>query len=86
MGTRLRAVYKDGVLRPLDSLSLEEAKQVTVTIEEPGAGEEDISSYFSADEWDAAQHDDITIDEVRAASAGMKGSLSDAVISLRDER
>ena len=86
MGTRLRAIYKDGVLRPLKSLRLEESKQVTVTIEEPCATGEDVSSYFSADEWGAARHDDISIDEVRAALAGRKGSRSDAVISLREER
>ena len=32
MEKRLRAVYKDGVLQPLEPLPLEELQQVTVTV------------------------------------------------------
>jgi len=79
-------VYKDGVLQPLEPLPLEERQQVTVTITDPVTVGQDVAGYFSPEEWAEAAHDDVSLDEVRRALSTISGSLSDAVIALRQER
>ena len=86
MERRLQAVYKDGVLQPLEPVPLEERQQVTVTITDPATVGQDVAGYFSPEEWAEATHDNISLDEVRQALSTISGSLSDAVIALRQER
>jgi predicted DNA-binding antitoxin AbrB/MazE fold protein len=86
MEKRLQAVYKDGVLQPLEAVPLEDEQQVTVTITDPATVGQDVAGYFSPEEWAEAAHDDISLDEVRRALSTISGSLSDAVIALRQER
>jgi hypothetical protein len=73
MEKRLQAVYKDGVLQPLEPVLLEERQQ-------------DLAGYFTPEEWAEAGHGDISLDEVRRALSTISGSLSEAVIALRQER
>jgi predicted DNA-binding antitoxin AbrB/MazE fold protein len=86
MEKTLHAVYKDGVLQPLEALALEERQQVTVTITEPMTADQDIAGYFTPEEWADALHDDVSLDDVRRALSTISGSLSEAVIDLREER
>ena len=86
MKKTLQAVYKDGVLQPLESLPLEERQQVTVTITDAMTASQDLAGYFTPEEWAEAIHDDISLDEVRRALSTISGSLSEAVIALRQER
>ena len=86
MEKRLQAVYRNGVLQPLEALLLEEKQQVTVTITDPRSVGQDVAGYFSAEEWAAASQDTISLDEVRQALSTISGSLSDAVIAQRQER
>ena len=86
MEKKLQAVYKDGVLQPLEALPLEERQQVTVTISDDVTTGQDVAGYFTAEEWAEAARDDITLDEVRRALSTISGSLSEAVIALRQER
>ena len=90
MEQRLQAVYKDGVLEPLQCVQLEDKQQVTVTIGDPAIASQDagqaIAGYFTPEEWAEAVHDDISLDEVRRALSTISGSLSEAVIALRQER
>jgi hypothetical protein len=62
----------------------------TVTIGDPAiAGQDagqDIAGYFTPEEWAEAAHDDVSLGEVRRALSTMSGSLSEAVIALRQER
>ena len=46
----------------------------------------DLGDYFSPEEWARAAKDDITLEAVRQALGSLHGSLSDAVIGLRNER
>ena len=46
----------------------------------------DLAGYFTPEEWAEAVHDDISLDEVRRALSTIPGSLSEAVIALRQER
>jgi predicted DNA-binding antitoxin AbrB/MazE fold protein len=86
MEKRLQPVYKDGVLQPLEAVPLEDKQQVTVTITDPTTVGQDVKGYFSPEEWEEAAHDDVSLDEVRRALSTISGSLSDAVIALRQER
>ena len=86
MERRLQAVYKHGVIQPLEELPLEERQQVTVTIVDPGSVGQEIAAYFSAEEWAQAAQDPVSLDEVRRALATISGSLSDTVIAQREER
>ncbi len=86
MEKRLQAVYKDGVLQPLEPLPLEDMQQVTVTITDSAAIDDDLAGYFTPEEWAEAAHDDITWEDVRQALSKISGSLSDAVIAQREER
>jgi predicted DNA-binding antitoxin AbrB/MazE fold protein len=79
-------VYQDGVLRPLESVPLEEKQLVTVTIGDPTIFSQDLAGYFTPEEWAEAASDDISLDEVRRGLSTISGSLSETVIALRQER
>jgi hypothetical protein len=57
-----------------------------VTISDIPATAAAVADYFEPEEWEAAKHDDIGLDEVRQALASIPGSLADAVIASREER
>jgi hypothetical protein len=46
----------------------------------------DVASYFEPEEWEAAKHDDISLQEVRHGLSSIPGSLAEAVIASREER
>ncbi len=46
----------------------------------------DASECFEPTEWVAALKDDISLETVRHALSGIRGSLSDTVIASREER
>jgi predicted DNA-binding antitoxin AbrB/MazE fold protein len=79
------AIYENGVLRPVEALSLPDRTHVIVTVDQISTIASDPSGYFSPEEWEAALHDDISLDEVRQALSSIEGSLSDAVIASREE-
>jgi predicted DNA-binding antitoxin AbrB/MazE fold protein len=86
MTKTFEAVYENGVLRPVDQLSLPDRARVTVTISDTKPLEGDASAYFSTAEWEAALRDEISLEEVREALSSIEGSLSDVVVALREER
>jgi hypothetical protein len=57
-----------------------------VILADPANSGQDLAGYFTPDEWAAAIHDDIGLDEVRQALSTITGSLSEAVIELQQER
>ena len=79
-------MYKDGVLQPLEPVPLAERQQVTVTITDAATVGQDAGGYFTPEEWARAERDDISLEEVRQALSTISGSLSEAVIALRQER
>lgn len=86
MEKRVQAVYKDGVLQPLEPVPLQERQQVTVTITEAATVSQDVKGYFTQEEWSNAELDDISLEQVRQALSTISGSLSEAVVALREER
>lgn len=86
MERTFEAVYENGVLRPLEALPIPDMQHVLVTISDIPATAADVAGYFEPEDWEAAKHDDIGLDEVRRALASIPGSLADAVIASREER
>ena len=86
MGKTFEAVYENGVLRPLETLAISNMQHVLVTISGVPATAPDVAGYFEPEEWEAAKHDDIGLDEVRRALMSIQGSLADAIIASREER
>lgn len=86
MQKTFEAVYEEGVLRPVESLSLPEKAWVRVTIEDAKPAREELAAYFSPEEWEFALRDDISLNAVRQALSQIPGSLADAVIASREER
>ena len=86
MEKRVRAVYRDGILQPLEALQLENMQQVTVTITDSPDIDDDLAGYFTPEEWAEAARDGVTWDDVRQALSRISGALSDAVIAQRQER
>ena len=86
MQKTFEAVYENGVLRPLETLQLPNNERVTVTIEDLAASGQDLAGYFSPEEWEAAAHDEISLEEVRRALSSIPGSLSDSVVASREDR
>jgi predicted DNA-binding antitoxin AbrB/MazE fold protein len=85
MQKTFEAVYERGVLRPLEPLALPDNQRVTLSIKTPD-NLADAAAYFTEAEWNAALHDDISLDEVHQALSSIDGSLSDAVVALRQDR
>ena len=86
MGMTFEAVYENGVLSTLESLTLPNMQHVLVTISGAPVTANDVAGYFEPEEWEAAKQDDITLQEVRRALSSIPGSLADAVIASREER
>ena len=86
MAMTFEAVYENGVLRPLESLPLPNLQHVIVTVSGAPATADDVADYFEPEEWEAAKHDDTSLQEVWHALSSIPGSLADAVIASREER
>ena len=85
MGMTFEAVYENGVLTPLESLTLSNRQHVFVTIS-GAAVAADVAGYFAPEEWEAAKHDDVSLQEVRRALSSIPVSLAGAAIASREER
>ena len=85
MGKQINAIYENGVLRPLETVDLEEHQQYSIDVvrtegDEPVLDEEFIESCAPED------GQEVTIEEVRQALSGIPGSLSDDIRAERDRR
>jgi len=86
MEKTFEAVYEDGVLRPIEALRLPNNLHVMVTIANVASNTNDLADYFTVEEWAAAMHDPITLEEVHQALSSIQGSLADAVVASREDR
>jgi predicted DNA-binding antitoxin AbrB/MazE fold protein len=53
MSVQLKAIYENGVFRPLQSVDLPERQEVTVTIEERGEDAKQVQFVLPPDRWQA---------------------------------
>jgi len=83
----VEAVYENGVLRPLEPVSLAESQRVKLTISDVSNGnaERDLDLMERAKTEVAALKRVPTIEEVRSALASIPGSLSDDVTAERGD-
>jgi predicted DNA-binding antitoxin AbrB/MazE fold protein len=83
MRQRIDAIYENGLLRPLEPLTLTEQQRVSVTIEADNgdAWLDHDALVCAAQEGDGT----ISLDDVRGRLAKLTGTLSELVISERGE-
>jgi predicted DNA-binding antitoxin AbrB/MazE fold protein len=84
MTRSLRAVYENGVLRPLEPLDFNEHQQVTVTVSDNGDGDWVDLAYLRYLETQADES--VTLEQVRAALAKIPGSMAEDFRRERDDR
>ena len=86
MTRNLKAVYENGVLRPLEALPFREKELVTVTVSDSaGVPEEMVDGEFVAD-CQALADDSVTLELVRVALAKIRGSMAEQIIRDRADR
>jgi predicted DNA-binding antitoxin AbrB/MazE fold protein len=86
MTRNLKAVYENGVLRPLEALPFREKEIVNVTVSDSAAPPDElVDSEFLADCQTLAD-DTVTLEQVRAALAKIPGSMAEQIIRDRDDR
>jgi predicted DNA-binding antitoxin AbrB/MazE fold protein len=86
MTRNLKAVYENGVLRPLEALPFREREIVNITVSDGAAvPDELVDTEFVTDcqEW---ADDSVSLEQVRAVLAKIRGSMADQVGRHRDDR
>lgn len=86
MFKQFEAVYENGVLRPLEDPQLRNNQHVTVSVVELSLDGQDMSGYFSPQEWETAISDTVTLEQARQALSSIPGCLSDTVSASREDR
>ncbi len=81
--TELRAVYENGVLRPLEPVSLRELQEVTLTISE---GAEDLIDAEFLESCRAGADPSVSLQAVRDILSKIPGTLADDIRAERDKR
>jgi predicted DNA-binding antitoxin AbrB/MazE fold protein len=85
MTRTVQAVYEGGALHPLEPLDLPERQLVNVTITDEAPAEPWLDTeYLAACAREA--HDDVSLEDVRAALAKIPGSLTQDFIAEREDR
>lgn len=80
------AIYENGVLRPLEPLELSERQRVAISVvESPTPGIDSWLDHEFLTELEAVEPVP-SLEEVRAALAGLSGNLSDDIRRERDSR
>jgi len=86
MTKTLQAVYENGVLRPLEPLSLKEHQQVVVTVSDPAEGWLDHEYMEKVRKDVAAMGPAPSLEAVREALSKIPGNLSDDIRAEREGR
>ena len=81
----IEAIYEDGVLRPLEKLSLRQKQRVVLRIDEGPAAAEKLEDAEFLEYCRAEGDPNITLEEVRQALAVIPGSMTEACSAERDE-
>jgi predicted DNA-binding antitoxin AbrB/MazE fold protein len=86
MHQTVEAIYDDGVLRPLEKLSLRPKQRVLLRIEEGPDAADDLEDKTFATYCLAEGDPNISLEQVRQAVAVMLGSMTEACSAERDDR
>jgi predicted DNA-binding antitoxin AbrB/MazE fold protein len=85
MSEVFEAIYEDGVLRPLEKLSLRPKQRVFLRIDESLNAVAELEDKAFAEYCRAQGDPNVTLEEVRQALAMIPGSLTEACSAERDE-
>jgi len=82
---QVEAIYENGVLRPLKPLELADQQRVRITIENGDPLADLVDTEY--EEWCALESKDApSLEQARKILSKISGSLSDVIISERDQR
>ena len=82
---QVEAIYENGVLRPLKPLELADQQRVRITIEHGDPLADLVDTEY--EEWCALESKDApSLEQARKILSKISGSLSDVIISERDQR
>jgi predicted DNA-binding antitoxin AbrB/MazE fold protein len=86
MRREIRAIYENGVLRPIEPLELEEQQRVRVTIDDGDPLADLLDTEFM--EWCARKSagDVPSIEEGRQMLSTIKDAMADVIIAEREDR
>jgi len=86
MTTNLRAVYENGVFRPLEPVPFREHELLNLTVSNgPSVPEELVDTDFLRD-CQAQADDSVTIEQVRTALSKIPGSMAEEIRKERADR
>jgi predicted DNA-binding antitoxin AbrB/MazE fold protein len=85
MHQTVEAIYEDGVLRPLEEVSLRPNQRVLLQINEAPDAAEDLDDKAFVNYCRVEGDPNITLEQVRQALAVIPGSLTEACSAERDE-
>ena len=86
MDIPMKAVYENGVFRPLEPVSCQEKEQVLLTIETLDATENHLLDHEFLAYCETQGDDSVSLEAVRQALSKIPGSLADDIRAERDER
>jgi predicted DNA-binding antitoxin AbrB/MazE fold protein len=82
---QIETIYENGVLRPLTPLELADQQRVRITIDNGDPLADLVDTEY--EEWCARESKDApSIEQAREILSKVSGSLSDVIISERDQR
>jgi predicted DNA-binding antitoxin AbrB/MazE fold protein len=85
MDHAIQAIFEDGVLRPLEELSLRQKQRVFLRIDEGLDRKDELDDKGFLEYCRAEGDPTVTLEEVRAAMAVIPGSMTAACSAERDE-
>ncbi len=86
MTRSLRAVFENGVLRPLEPLPFKEHDLVTLTVKDGAITNEELVDIEFIRYCETHADDTATIEQVRSALSKIPGSMAEVIIQERDDR
>jgi hypothetical protein len=86
MNKRLKVVYEDGVLRPLEPLPFNEHAVLDVTVSDPTFVPDDLLDTDYIRYCETLADDGVTLEQVRAALSKIPGSMAEEIRKERVDR
>jgi predicted DNA-binding antitoxin AbrB/MazE fold protein len=86
MTRNVKAVFENGVLRPLEAVPFREKELVNLTVSDSAMVPDELIDSELLDDCQALADDSVTLDQVRAALAKIPGSMAEQIIRERDDR
>lgn len=86
MQKNLKAIYENGVLRPLEPVPFREHEVLNLTVSDLPAVPEELLDTDYLRQCETLADESVTIEQVRAALSKIPGSLAEEITKDRDDR